>query len=236
MTETFPTLDRPRRRVLSDGVYEALKALVMDHRIPPGDRLNIDALARDLDVSPTPVREALARLEADGLVTKRALAGYSVAAPMDDDALGQLFELRLLVEPQAARRAAEAAPPEAVAALAALLDRFPGAGPGEDYESYRLIAQADAAFHDLVARAGGSDLIADTLERLHVHMHVFRVRYRSGIDRPAHAEHVRILRAVKRGDPDSAAAAMTTHIQRTWKRLSPHGGDPLTAARSGPQR
>ena len=45
----------------------------MDHILPPGERVNIDALARELDVSPTPVREALARLEADGLVRKRPL-------------------------------------------------------------------------------------------------------------------------------------------------------------------
>src|SRR5437879_675475 len=66
----------PQRQVLADSVYEAVKAMIMDHQIQPGERVGIDALARALQVSPTPVREALARLTADGLVTKRSLAGY----------------------------------------------------------------------------------------------------------------------------------------------------------------
>jgi DNA-binding GntR family transcriptional regulator len=70
-----------RRTTLTDDVYAAVQALIMDHVIPPDERVNIDALARRLDVSPTPVREALARLEADGLVSKRPLAGYTTTPP-----------------------------------------------------------------------------------------------------------------------------------------------------------
>ncbi len=55
---------RLRRHVLSDETYEAIKAMVMNHEISPGARVNIDALAQHLEVSQTPVREALARLEA----------------------------------------------------------------------------------------------------------------------------------------------------------------------------
>src|SRR3954452_141794 len=87
-----------RREVLADGVYEAIKSLIMDRRIEPGAKINMDALARDLDVSPTPVREALARLEADGLVTKRALVGYTTAPMLDATGLEELFELRQLLE------------------------------------------------------------------------------------------------------------------------------------------
>lgn len=60
----------PARPSLSDDVYEAIKALIMNHAIAPGSRLSIDQLARDLAVSPTPIREALARLESDGLAVK----------------------------------------------------------------------------------------------------------------------------------------------------------------------
>ena len=66
----------PRRNVLADDVYELVKAMVMDHVIRPGARVSIDGLARELAVSPTPVREALARLESDGLVLKEPLKGY----------------------------------------------------------------------------------------------------------------------------------------------------------------
>ncbi|MGW7596297.1 GntR family transcriptional regulator, partial [Streptomyces rubiginosohelvolus] len=64
----------PARQALSDSVYENIKAMVMDHEITPGARVSIEALSRALSVSPTPIREALATLEADGLVVKRPLS------------------------------------------------------------------------------------------------------------------------------------------------------------------
>src|SRR3712207_9570963 len=78
----------------------------MSHKIAPGGRISVDNLARELGVSQTPVREALSRLEAQGLVVKTHLIGYSAAEQMDKQRLEQLYELRLLVEPFAAARAA----------------------------------------------------------------------------------------------------------------------------------
>src|SRR5207302_468801 len=77
----------PQRQMLSDGVYEAIKRLLMEHTLPPASRVNIDQLARQLNVSPTPVREALARLEADALVVKEPLRGYTAAPLLDLRAL-----------------------------------------------------------------------------------------------------------------------------------------------------
>jgi len=65
-----PVKRAPRRSVLSDEIYEMIKAMIFDHEIAPGSRVNIDALSVQLDVSQTPVREALARLESDGLIAK----------------------------------------------------------------------------------------------------------------------------------------------------------------------
>ena len=74
---------------------------------PPDERLNAGELARRFDVSPTPVREALARLEADRLVEKHALKGYRTTDLLAEKELIELFELRLLLEPGSAARAAE---------------------------------------------------------------------------------------------------------------------------------
>ncbi|HRA64843.1 MAG TPA: GntR family transcriptional regulator, partial [Caldilinea sp.] len=70
------------KTVLADAVYERLKARIMDQGYPPRERLNIDALAVDLSVSPTPIREALARLSAERLVTFAAFKGYRVSPLM----------------------------------------------------------------------------------------------------------------------------------------------------------
>src|SRR2546426_5899812 len=96
----------PNRRVLGDSVYEVIKGLVIDQRVEPGSRMNIDSLARQLTVSQTPIREALARLEADGLVIREPLRGYSVAPLLDASSFDQLYDMRLLLEPEAARHAA----------------------------------------------------------------------------------------------------------------------------------
>ena len=65
----------PRRSVLSDEIYDMIKAMIFNHEIEPGSRVNIDALSFQLEVSQTPVREALARLESDGLIAKEPLKG-----------------------------------------------------------------------------------------------------------------------------------------------------------------
>src|SRR5258708_2522363 len=100
---------RLRRSTLGEGVYETLTALVMGHTLAPGDRINIEARARELDVSPTPVREALARLESDGLVRKRPLVGYTVTPLLTRQEFTDMFDMRLVLEGAAARWAAQRA-------------------------------------------------------------------------------------------------------------------------------
>src|ERR1700712_919665 len=87
---------------LADGTYETIKAKILDHEISPGQHLGIDELSRDLDVSQTPVREALARLEADGLVTKIPLRGYEATSLLSVQQFDELFQFRAVVEPWAA--------------------------------------------------------------------------------------------------------------------------------------
>jgi DNA-binding GntR family transcriptional regulator len=87
----------PRRSTLGDDVYETLRALVLEHTLTPGERLNIDALSRNLEVSPTPVREALARLESEGLIRKRPLVGYTVSPLLTRAEFTEMFDMRLLL-------------------------------------------------------------------------------------------------------------------------------------------
>ena len=87
-------------------VYAALRMPIVDGAIAPGTRINIDAVARDLGVSQTPVREALQRLEADDLLMYTPGRGYRTTPMLDLAGLRSVFEFRLLVEPWAARTAA----------------------------------------------------------------------------------------------------------------------------------
>ncbi|WP_206301953.1 GntR family transcriptional regulator [Streptomyces sp. AcE210] len=216
-------VDGNRQDVLTDRVYETVKAMVMDHEIAPGARVSIEGLARQLDVSATPVREALARLEADGLVVKRPNAGYRATDLLDPEALTDLFEMRLLLEPRAAALAAENAGDDDLSHLRAVVDemrRHPDTG--ENYSVYRRFALLDQDFHDALAAAAGRPLLAEAVGRLHAHLHMFRLNSAPGAAGPTIEEHERILDAVVRRNPEQAAEAMATHLRSSRVRHRPH--------------
>ncbi|WP_046734485.1 GntR family transcriptional regulator [Streptomyces humi] len=209
----------PVRQALSDSVYESIKAMVMDHEIAPGARVGIDALSRALKVSPTPVREALARLESDGLVVKRALSGYRATELLTRQGLAELFEMRLLLEPRAAALAAAHATEEQLDGLERILEEMQvQPSPNGRYASYRDFAALDQRFHEAIGQAAHRPLLADAVERLHAHLHIFRLSKVVGAGGPTVAEHERIVRAVLRRSPERAAEAMTEHLIRSMER------------------
>ncbi|WFE27127.1 GntR family transcriptional regulator [Solwaraspora sp. WMMD791] len=220
---------RPARRLtLTDDVYGTIRAQVMDHVVAPGARINIDALARELQVSPTPVREALARLEADGLVRKRPLVGYTAAPLLTRDEFDELVDMRLILETAAARRAATRAVP---ADDPAATDRLRAAatlpGPVPDTQGYASIAAftaADARFHQLLAERSGNRMLHDAIVRLRPHLHLFRLHFPPTHYRTSGAEHHRIVDAVDAGDPDRAEAAVRDHLLAARERHLPYFG------------
>ena len=203
---------RPVR--LGDEVYGLLYAQLMGRTIKPGSRISIDNLARELGVSQTPIREALSRLEAEGLVVKTHLIGYRASEQLDRERLDQLYTLRLLLEPYAARHAAmrmTKAQRLSLDELAAQMD-----AARADYDAF---ARLDEAFHDLIAQAGGNELIQETLARLHIHVHLFRLFRPAQATSGAMEEHAEILTGLHAGDGDAAETAMHRHIERSHKRF-----------------
>ncbi len=217
----------PSRQTLTDSVYEAVTELVMDQHIAAGARVNIDLVARQLNVSPTPVREALARLEMDGLVMKEPLRGYSVTPTLDTKTFNDLYDLRRLLEPFAARRAAERRDGNVLGVLDRELDQMrrlvgTSAGPaGSTYHDYRAFAMQDARFHEAIAGTSGNSLLSDTLRRLRSHLRLYRLYHRyytMDIGAATVIEHESILDAIRAGDPGGAEAAMLDHINRSRER------------------
>ncbi|WP_018383018.1 GntR family transcriptional regulator [Wenjunlia vitaminophila] len=205
--------------MLSESVYEHIKAMVMDHEIAPGARVSIDGLARRLGVSPTPVREALARLESDGLVVKRSLSGYRATELLTREALEELFEMRMLLEPPATAFAASHADDAQLDAMERIVDEMQAhPGPTGRYATYRDFAALDQRFHAAITQAARRPLLADAVDRLHSHLHVFRLGSVPGAGEPTVVEHERILRAMLRRDSGRAAEAMTEHLTRSLER------------------
>jgi DNA-binding GntR family transcriptional regulator len=218
--DAIGTLAVSERQMLSHSVYEALRKHIFDQRIAPSAKLNIDALARDLAVSQTPVREALARLEAEGLVSKEPLRGYTVKPLLDDAELAQLFEARLILEPQAARLAATRASEAHIAELERLdvLLRQPSAGAS--YSEIKTFAGNDAAFHAILAEATGNEYLRAAILRLQSHLHLSRRYFHRGIADAFQAlpEDHDILDALRRRDASAAERSMREHITRSQAR------------------
>jgi len=216
-TETT-LLKRPTR--LGDEVYNAIYAQLMSRQIPPGGRMSVDRLVRELGVSQTPIREALSRLEAQGLVVKTHLVGYSAANQLDSGRLDQLYELRLLLEPFAARRAATAMTEAALASLIRLADEMQASETAPQVETYGRFAQLDSDFHDIIAHASGNELVQETLANLHTHVHLFRLFYHARVTADAIQEHQQIIEALTARNPDAAETAMRRHIERSRERFA----------------
>lgn len=210
------------RHSLAAEVYETVFGQLMSLKIAPGSRITVDNLARELRVSQTPIREALGRLEAEGLVRKTHLVGYSAAPQVTAKQFADLYELRLLLEPDAARRAVARLDSDSIAELteaAGVMGRR--AKSGDERARYSQFARQDAVFHDMIMKVAGNELIRDTLNHQHVHFHIFRLMFHSRVTEEALAEHEAIISAFEARDAEAAETAMRVHIERSRDRLLP---------------
>jgi DNA-binding GntR family transcriptional regulator len=203
---------------LVEWAHEHLLAMLVSGEIAPGTRVGIDAIARKLGVSQTPIREALSRLEAEKLVVKIPNVGYHATRQMTPAEVRDLFALRLLIEPYAAARAAESLDEAGITRLTQLATEIDRAGP-ETPVTYARFAETDATLHCLIANASGNALIAETITRLHMHLHIFRFVFSAGGPDEAPEEHIAIIHALLARDPVAAEAAMRRHLELTHARL-----------------
>jgi DNA-binding GntR family transcriptional regulator len=216
-TVEFP--QEPAKRImLADEVYENLTSLIMDGSIAPGVRLNIEEIARRLQVSPTPVRESLARLEADGLVDKQALKGYWTTDLLSERELVELYELRLLLEPHSAEQAALRISREESAGLRDEIATIRSAPTGSTFDSYRSFTSHDVRLHTMLFTIAGNQAIQRAFDRTHCHLHIFRLGYLPSFGDPALFEHQQIADAIIRGDASVARAAMRSHLEAAMAR------------------
>jgi DNA-binding GntR family transcriptional regulator len=200
----------------SDRAYATLLDEIQRGFIPPGAVLGEAEQAARLGVSRTPLREALGRLAADGLVAQQS-PRVTVVTDVDAGDIRELFEVRRALEEMAARLAAERAD---AADFAALAGEFARAGLDADRERdayYALIARFDAALDAAVA----NDYLTAALRT--VRTHLVRVR-RLARDNPARlaqsvAEHRLIASAIAAGDADLAAHATHVHLHNALTNI-----------------
>ena len=208
-----------RHKGLADDVYEAIFNKLMSLDISPGMRISVDGLVRELEVSHTPIREALGRLEGEGLVVKTHLVGYSAAPQITRQRFDELYELRLLLEPDGARHAALKVAEKQLSTLRETAEQMRKLSSSSERLSYSGFARLDADFHDQIMVIAGNALIRDTLAHLHTHFHIFRLMFHARVTEEALSEHEALLAALSRGDEVGAERAMREHIELSRRRL-----------------
>lgn len=208
---------KPAERIV-DSVHATLRAAILDGELSPGQPLSVPDLSRQLEVSRSPVREALLALVADGLAVELPRRGVSVVEVETSDLL-EIHEVREGVEAQAARLCAERANDAVLRDLAGILVRQRAVVEGDDAAGW---FRTNAEFHGAIAGAAGNRRLCALLLTLEAQMrlglrHVSsdREQRRRGL-----AEHQAILQAITKRDPDTAERAMRDHIRRTKETLS----------------
>jgi DNA-binding GntR family transcriptional regulator len=196
----------------ADAVYQALRHGIVHGDLAPGERLRSDALATELRVSRTPVREALRKLEAEGLVAHSG-SRLMVRAFSEQD-LTELFYVREALEGMAARLAAENATPSEIAAIRELLEDMETVRRRGDVGAMRRLT---GEFHQMICRAAHNDRLLQSLQALLDHVRQLQTSTLYGEGRPAQAldEHRRLLTAIEARDGDRAEALARAHRRKT---------------------
>ncbi len=168
--------------------------------------------------------EALGRLEGEGLVVKTHLIGYSAAPQISRRSFEELYELRLLLEPEGARHAAENMDEDRLHSLRQFAGAMAQPSDGDERMRYSAFARQDAAFHDRIMEFAENALIRSTLAHQHTHFHIFRLMFHARVTDEALEEHDAIMRAFSARDGHAADRAMRAHIERSRARLRPAFG------------
>ena len=209
------------RVALVDQVTALLTQRILDRVYAPGEKLNIDALARELAVSSSPIREALTRLSALGLVASASFAGFSVAPEPPREWFEQLRDFRILNEGWAARQLARTREAGSIAAMRASIETMERtfSGSGASDHDYVGASRLDASFHEALLSACGNQILAQAIRNLHPHLHHARLFNSRPHDiKPVLDEHCAILDAIVAGDGDAACAAVAHHLDISWQR------------------
>lgn len=211
---------------LRQRLYESLKEEIITNRFKPGEELQINRLAEEFGVSSTPVREALLRLEGDGLVVLASNRGAQVA-PISLEDVKNVWEVRRLLEPHAAEVAAKCCK---MTEINVLYDKMIGIIQGPvDFVAY---INTDLELHELMFKYLSNTLLREILDRLN--QQSMRIRYlaesrnnatgfRVDVVEQVTREHMAILDALKERNADKAAASTLEHLlngeARTLKTL-----------------
>ena len=206
-----------------DAVHEAIKYAILSNAIPPGSRLNERMLAKQMGVSTTPIKEALRRLELEGLVVTHQRKGCFVSTQVMTS-LKEITWVRSALEGVSARLAAIKITEQEMNRLTSLIDKMKAATERKDSQE---LLELNAEFHQRIRQIAKNDYLLQQINA--VREYDIFVRNKALIVEEeldvAFNEHYHIYQMIMARDPDRAEEAMVTHIRGTLRRLTGEDSD-----------
>lgn len=203
---------------IGDLAYQAIRDAILSGEFSQGTRLNQDDLARRLGVSRAPIRDALNRLEAEGLVKTLSRAGGVVVAETNEQEMVDIYELRAILDTASTRLACERMSDDDLRRLQEAVEKTEQVTKAADLNA---IVQAHAEFHSLIYAVCGNAELTRVARNLWDRSYRFRVLALSNEEnaRRGLAQHKAILAALKARDPVQAAVAAEEHDQASILHL-----------------
>ncbi|OON98345.1 MAG: GntR family transcriptional regulator [Epulopiscium sp. Nele67-Bin004] len=195
---------------LRDVVFQSLRDAIIVGDLPAGERLMETQLAEKLGVSRTPVREAIRRLETEGLVVMVPRKGAQVA-PFTKKDIQDVLEVRAALEALATKLACTRTDDLEFMKLQIVLKEYEFAVRDHDVD---MMIQKDVEFHDIIFAATKNDRLIQMSSNIREQVQRYRIAYLKKVDDGARVlqEHIAILEAIQKGDADGAAELATEHI------------------------
>jgi len=218
MMVKVPKLKMDSYQPLRDVIFETLRKAIVSGDIKPGERLMEVSLANQMGVSRTPVREAIRRLEAEGLVTMTPRKGTHVAELSVKDIM-DVLEVRTVLDKLATDLAAKRMQPSQLKALENVHEQYIACVEKNNIEG---AIKKDIEFHDLIYAASGNPRLVAVAGSLREHVYRFRVIYMSGGDPIAENvlnEHEEILAALKEANNNLASDLAEKHIRNQMETI-----------------
>lgn len=209
MDEQFQ-IDMDEFLPLREVVFNTLRKAILTGQLKPGDRLMEVHLANRLGVSRTPIREAIHKLEQEGLVTMIPRRGAEVAR-ITERSLQDVLEVRRALDALSVELACERITEEQIAELADACEQFEQATHSGDTAA---VAKADVAYHDIIVKATGNRRLQQLVNNLAEQMYRYRFVYLKDISQHELLvkEHREILQYIRKRDEQGAAQAARKHI------------------------
>ena len=203
--------DSVKRTTLSEGAYQALRRKITTGVLTPSSKLVVATLANGLDLSATPVNEALAALEREGLVTYLPHRGYFVSS-VNPQNIEEIYSVREVFELLAVRLAAQTAHPPTVQRLGTILREARNSIQSSDTTTF---ADLDLEFHRAIWTSTDNSLAIRVGELTggQIRLLLATTARAPGRIRGAYEEHYEVYRAIKKKDPAAAVVAMRKHLR-----------------------